>query len=78
MRHRNLLCLSPYSILPGAARFSRGWDALLPLLAHADVVGFAPAVAHRRPSSTVPGVFHDALRRQVQRFNETSLISTGV
>jgi len=78
VRHRNLLCLSPFSLLPGNGHYTPGWDALLPLLAHADVVGFAPAAGRAHRAWTAPERFHDALRRQIERFNSTSLISAGV
>lgn len=41
VRHRNLLVLSPYSVLPRAGNCSPAFTDLLPVLAHADAIGFA-------------------------------------
>jgi hypothetical protein len=48
VRHRNLLVLSPYSVLPGGRNCPVGFTDLLPVLAHADAIGFcsAPALAN--------------------------------
>jgi hypothetical protein len=40
VRHRNLLVLSPYSVLPRAGICSPAFTDLLPVLAHADAIGF--------------------------------------
>jgi hypothetical protein len=41
VRHRNLLVMSPYSVLPRRAPAHRGFIDLLPLIAHADALSFA-------------------------------------
>ena len=41
VRHRNLLVLSPYSVLPRNAAMSPAFTDLLPVLAHADAVSFS-------------------------------------
>jgi hypothetical protein len=43
VRNRNLLVLSPYSVLPRNASISSGFTDLLPVLAHADAVSFSDA-----------------------------------
>ena len=42
-RHRNLLAMSPASVLPARARFDRASFELLPLLEHADAWCIPPA-----------------------------------
>jgi hypothetical protein len=41
VRHRNLLVLSPYSVLPRSGAAAQAFADLLPLLAHADACSFA-------------------------------------
>lgn len=41
VRHRNLLVMSPYSVLPRQAPAHRDFIDLLPLIAHADALSFA-------------------------------------
>ena len=41
VRHRNMLVLSPYCVLPSTSPCSRGYTDLLPVVAHADAWSFA-------------------------------------
>lgn len=47
VRHRNLLVLSPYSVLPAGASARDGYTDLLPVIAYADAWSFAAAPAFR-------------------------------
>lgn len=41
VRHRNLVVMSPYSVLPGKGRAAAAYTDLLPVLRHADAYAFA-------------------------------------
>ncbi len=78
VRHRNLLSLSPFSLLSEQACSDPVREDLLALLAHADVVGFAPPPSRRPGAWTSAPGYHASLRRQVERFNATSFVSVNV
>jgi hypothetical protein len=48
VRHRNVLVMSPYSVLPGAGDCPTAFTDLLPVLTHADAFSFrgVPAFSH--------------------------------
>ena len=77
VRHRNLLVLTADSLLPRRAPAHPGFTDLLPLLAHADVVGIS--------LKNLPGdwerldlvSFHARLQAQISRLNATSFVAIG-
>jgi hypothetical protein len=78
VRHRNLLVMSPYSVLPAGHAGSAGYTDLLPVLAYADAYAFAgqPSVdcwnvAHFRK-------FHTRAWAVMQQQNARSLIAAGI
>ncbi len=77
VRHRNLLVLSPYSLLPRAGISDGGFADLLPVLAHADALRFSGPLRFRGWPVADINAFLDRLRAQVQRFNATAFIATS-
>ncbi len=78
VRHRNLLAMSPSSVLPRSGVASPGYAELLPLLAHADALGFAdpPSLAHWKSSDFKS--FHQRVQALVERRNAASFVAAGV
>jgi hypothetical protein len=77
VRHRNLLVMSPYAVLPGAGA-SAGFVDLLPVLHHADAFSFAsPRVDGFRSCSEFAN-FHRRAWAVMQRRNAASLVAAGV
>ena len=78
VRHRNLLAMSPYSLLPRQACPPPDFADLLPLLAHADVLSFArpPSLSHWKACEFRS--FHQRIAAQVERHNAASLVAAGV
>ena len=77
VRHRNLLVLSPYSLLPRSRRASSAFADLLPLLAHADALAFSGPVGLGAWSAADVKAFLDRMCAEVRRFNAATLIATG-
>lgn len=78
VRHRNLLVLSPYALLP---RGSHGADAsldLLPLLAHADVCGFSGATGFAGWSIGDFRQFHRRAWAVLARRSAAACVAAGV
>ncbi|HEX2139849.1 MAG TPA: hypothetical protein VHG33_09070 [Woeseiaceae bacterium] len=76
VRHRNLLVLSPYSVLPSGAPASDYVD-LLPVLKHADAFNFAgPPAASFRSVSEFAG-FHRRAWAVIQRRNAAAYVASG-
>jgi hypothetical protein len=78
VKNRNLLVMSPYSVLPEGGDGQAGFTDLLPVLAHADAYAFADQpplcgwnVEHFRK-------FHTRAWAVMQRRNACSLIADGV
>lgn len=77
VRHRNLLVLSPYSLLPRSGRADSAYADLLPLLAHADALAFSGPVRFGAWSAADVKAFLDRMSAEVRRFNAAALIATG-
>ncbi|MDH4047809.1 MAG: hypothetical protein OEW68_06200 [Gammaproteobacteria bacterium] len=78
VRNRNLLVLSPYSVLPRTGRASPGFTDLLPVLAHADAVSFRGAPAFTGWSATDFSNFHRRAWAVIMRDNRRSHVAAGV
>ena len=77
VRHRNMLVMSPYAVLPRAGA-SAGFVDLLPVLHHADAFSFAgPRVDGFRSCSEFAN-FHRRAWAVMQRRNAASLVAAGV
>jgi len=77
VRHRNLLVMSPYAVLP-RSEASPGFVDLLPVLHHADAFSFAsPRVDGFRSCSEFAS-FHRRAWAVMQRRNAASLVAAGV
>ena len=77
VRHRNLLVLSPYSLLPRAGKSHGNFADLLPILAHADALRFSGPNRFRDWCAADIKAFLDRLCAQVQRFNATAFIAAS-
>lgn len=78
VRHRNLLVLSPCSVLPAGAPAASDYLDLLPVLHHADAFAFArPPTACFRDTREFAR-FHRRAWAVMQRRNAASFIATGV
>jgi hypothetical protein len=82
VRHRNLLVMSPYSVLPDSVLPAResaaGFADLLPVLHHADAFSFAcPRVQGFRNCDEFAN-FHRRAWAVMQRRNAASLVAAGV
>lgn len=78
VRHRNLLALSPYAVLPRAGTAGSAYLDLLPLLAHADVLSFAGGFGFSGWSIRDYKAFHGRAAAILRRRNRTAFIATGV
>lgn len=78
VRHRNLLALSPYSLLPRSAAAAGAWLDLLPLLAHADVLSFAGGASFTNWNIRDYKAFHGRAAAILGRRNRTAFVATGV
>lgn len=77
VRHRNLLVLSPYSVLPAGATAASGYVDLLPVLEHADAFHFAePPASCFRSVSEYTG-FHRRAWAVMQRRNAAGFVASG-
>ena len=78
VRHRNLLAMSPYSLLPRRGAASPDFGDLLPLLAHADAIAFAdpPSLAHWNSCNFKS--FYERMQTLVERRNAASFVAAGV
>lgn len=77
VRHRNLLVLSPYSVLPTGAFGASDYVDLLPVLEHADAFHFAdpPGAAFRSVSEFA--TFHRRAWAVMQRRNAAGFVASG-
>lgn len=78
VRHRNLLVLSPYSVLPRSTDASPDYADLLPVIAHADALAFAdpPPIGWWNVHDFRH--FHQRTLALVGRLNAASFIAAGV
>lgn len=78
VRHRNLLVMSPYSVMPqSGAGDRRDFADLLPLLAHADACSFAPAMDFSGWSISEFKNFHCRAHAILQRRNAATFVAAG-
>ncbi len=78
VRHRNLLVLSPYSVLPRGSKCSPDFTDLLPVLEHADAVSFCHAPTFANWSVTEFSRFHRRAWAVIMRGNPRQHIAAGV
>lgn len=78
VQHRNLLVLSPYSVLPRNADVSSGFTDLLPVLAHADAVSFCDAPDLSAWSAGEFSRFHRRAWTVIMRECRRTRIAAGV
>ena len=78
VRHRNLLVMSPYSVLPRYGPAHRDYVDLLPLIAHADALSFASPPPCPGWTANAFMTFHRRAWAVTQRRNAASFIAAGV
>jgi len=78
VRHRNLLVMSPYSVLPEGSEDTAGFTDLLPILAHADAFAFAGQPPLDSWNIGQFKRFHTRAWAVMQQRNGRSLIAAGV
>ncbi len=78
VRHRNLLVLSPYAILPRGARSALDYLDLLPVLERADAFAFAAPPADCFGSAAAFARFHRRAFAVIERRHAASLVAAGV
>lgn len=77
VRHRNLLVMSPYGILPASGTGQPAHADLLPLLVHADACNFAGTVSFRHWSIHEFKNFHRLACATMQRRNAAAFVAAG-
>jgi hypothetical protein len=78
VRHRNLLVMSPYSVLPEGSDETPGYTDLLPVLSHADAYAFDGQPALQSWNIGHFRKFHTRAWAVMQQQNARSLIAAGV
>lgn len=78
VRHRNLLVLSPYALLPHNGATDPEFTDLLPLLAYADALSFADRPSFAGWCLDEFRAFHLRAAAVLRRRNAASFIATGV
>lgn len=78
VRHRNLLVISPYSLLPEGATAPAEFTDLLPVLAHADAYAFTGQAPLSGWTVGQFRKFHTRAWAVMQRRNARSLVAAGV
>jgi hypothetical protein len=78
LRHRNLLVISPYSVVPSAAPSTAAYSDLLPVLALADAWSFAAPPAFRGWEASQYRDFHRRARATIQGSHSASFVAAGV
>jgi len=78
VRHRNMLILSPYSVLPSNGACSAGYTDLLPVVACADAWSFADVPQFPGWSLNEYMVFHTRAWAVIQGCKTGSLVAAGV
>jgi hypothetical protein len=77
VRHRNLLAMSPYSVLPAGSACDPAFADLLPLLAFADAWAFADPPDFRNWNLSQFKYFHTRARAIIQASQVTARIAAG-
>ena len=78
VRHRNMLVLSPYSVLPSNSACSAGYTDLLPVVACADAWNFADIPDFRGWNLNEYKIFHRRAWAVIQGRNTETLVAAGV
>jgi hypothetical protein len=78
VRHRSLLSLSPYAILPRSDHSDPGYTDLLPLLRYADTWSFADPASFAGWSCAQFRHFHERARATIQSSQASSLVAASV
>jgi hypothetical protein len=78
VRHRNMLVLSPYSVLSSSGACSAGYTDLLPVVAFADAWSFADVPEFSGWSLNEYKVFHRRAWAVIQGCKTGSLVAAGV
>jgi hypothetical protein len=78
VRHRNMLILSPYSVLPSNGACSAGYTDLLPVVACADAWSFADVPLFPGWSLNEYKVFHTRAWAVIQGCKTGSVVAAGV
>ncbi len=78
LRHRNLLVISPYSVVPSATPSTAAYSDLLPVLAFADAWSFAAPPQFRGWDATQYRDFHRRARATIQGSHSASFVAAGV
>lgn len=78
LRHRNLLVISPYSVVPSVAPSIATYSDLLPVLALADAWSFAAPAEFRGWDVTQYRNFHRRARAIIQGSHIASFVAAGV
>jgi hypothetical protein len=78
VRHRNLLVLSPYSIIPSGASAAPAYSDLLPVIALADAWSFAGPPDFRGWNVAQFRHFHRRARATIQGSHSASFVAAGV
>jgi len=78
LRHRNLLVISPYSVVPFGAPSSAAYSDLLPVIASADAWSFTAPPEFRGWDATEYRDFHRRARATIQGSHIASSVAAGV
>jgi hypothetical protein len=78
VRHRNMLILSPYSVLPSGSACSTGYTDLLPIVAAADAWSFSDVPQFSGWNQNEFMVFHRRAWAVIQGCKTASLVAAGV
>ena len=78
VRHRNMLVLSPYTVLPPGACSDDGYTDLLPVIAYADAWSFSDAPDFRSWSLADYTAFHRRAWAVIQQPKTAPVIAAGV
>ena len=78
VRHRNLLVLSPYSVLPSTIAGSAAYTDLLPVIAYADAWSFAESPEFRGWTLHEYKAFHRRAWAVIQGGKSATLVADGV
>lgn len=78
VRNRNLLVLSPYSVLPAAAPGCPGFSDLLPVLQHADAIGFSSPPSFAGWTFDDYRQFHRRAYAIIRRQDDRCVVAAGV
>jgi len=78
LRHRNLLSISPYAVIPRCPANRAAWADLLPLIAVADSFSFVPPRSPKSWNLLNYKAFHCRAAAQIARRNSTCVVAMKV